>query len=133
MKYPKRILCNGCFDILHVGHLTHLRQAAQMGNVTVAVTQDEFVNKGPGRPFNNVHDRMALLNEFECVWSTIDCRDALHALQMIKPDIFVKGPDYVGKIEKIHEDYCREHGIEIRFTTGQKLSSTAIYDRLRDS
>ena len=127
----KIVLANGCFDILHVGHLEHLRQAAQMGSVTVSVTMDEFVNKGQGRPINNVSDRMALLWEWECVWSVIACRDPLHALEMIKPQIFVKGPDYVGKIEPAHEEYCRAHGIEIRFTTGEKRSSTDIYDRLR--
>ena len=131
MTSNKRVLANGVFDIIHRGHITHLRQAAKLGVVTVAVTQDEFVNKGPGRPLHVLADRLSVVFEMKSVYSVVDCRNALHALQMIKPDIFVKGPDYVGKIEPEHEEYCRANGIEIRFTTGEKLSSTAIYDRLK--
>ena len=101
------------------------------GELIVSVTQDAFVNKGPGRPVFNVFDRMAIIYELKCVYSVVDCENALHALKMIKPDIFVKGPDYVGKIDQIHLDYCNANGIEIKFTEGVKLSSTAIYDRLR--
>ena len=55
----KIVLCHGVFDLLHIGHIRHLRQAKKMGNILiVSVTSDNFVNKGPNRPMFKEHLRL---------------------------------------------------------------------------
>jgi bifunctional ADP-heptose synthase (sugar kinase/adenylyltransferase) len=87
---------------------------------------DEYVNKGPGRPVYPLKQRMDHIRALECVHGVLPVRDALEALKSIKPDIFVKGREYEGKILPEHLDYCREHNIEIRFTDEPVYSSTAL-------
>lgn len=127
------VLANGCFDVLHIGHLNHLEAARAMGDkLIVGVTQDEFVNKGEGRPVFNVWQRIRMLEALRCVDKAFYCQSSLDALKT-KPDIFVKGFEYRGKIKKEDEDYCKEHNIEIRFTNEPFYSSTQLlhyYDRL---
>ena len=127
------VLANGVFDILHVGHVLYLEQARDMGGyLYAAVTRDAFVNKGPHRPVNYQDDRLMVVRALRCVNDAFLCNDPLDALQMVKPDIFVKGKDYIGKIEQRHADYCKAHGIEIRFTDTPIYSATKIInDRFR--
>lgn len=127
------MLANGVFDILHIGHLLYLEAAAKLGDkLVVAVTRDEHVNKGPHRPTNPEAHRAAIVGAIWCVDDVILCDDSLDALAMVKPAIFVKGNDYIGKVEKRHEDYCREHGIAIAFTNTPIYSATKIInDRLK--
>ncbi len=64
------VLTNGCFDLLHVGHVRYLQQAAELGDfLAVAVNGDESVRalKGPGRPLNSEEDRAEVLAALECV------------------------------------------------------------------
>lgn len=129
----RTVLANGVFDVLHIGHLDHLQAARKMGDrLIVGVTVDEAVNKGPGRPVFSVFLRIRMLEALRCVDRAFYCRSALDALRGSKPDIFVKGIEYQGKIEKEDEDYCRDNGIEIRFTNERAFSSTKLlhyYDR----
>jgi len=123
------VLANGCFDILHVGHVEHLQQAKKMGDILiVALTADENVNKGPGRPVNKWHDRMTVLRELRCVDVVIKSRSSMDALHLIKPNIFVKGIDYAdGK--HFTEDVagtCEDLGVELRFTSTMKRSANDI-------
>ena len=129
----KVVLANGVFDILHVGHVMYLEAARQMGDhLLVGVTRDAYVNKGPHRPVNKELDRVRVIDALRCVDGAFLCDDSLDALENIKPNIFVKGADYIGKIEKRHSDYCKAHGIEIRFTDTPIYSATKIInDRLR--
>ena len=104
------MLANGCFDIFHYGHLCHLRAAKLLGDwLTVSITNDAFVNKGPGRPVFPVNERLEIVGALRCVDTVIRVNSALQALEMVKPDIFVKGKDYEGKIESIHKQYCKAH------------------------
>ncbi len=129
---PVVVLANGVFDLFHIGHLLYLESASRMGDrLVVSVTRDEFVNKGPGRPMFNETQRLSIVKALRCVDDGLIVSNAIEALEKIKPDIFVKGQDYIGKIEKIHSDYCKAHGIEIRFTTEPIFSTTKIInDRL---
>ena len=133
MDSYKVVLANGVFDILHAGHYLYLAAAAQMGDrLVVAVTRDKYVNKGPHRPTNPQDERILLIRALRVVDQAILCDDSLDALDAIKPSIFVKGADYIGKIEKRHADYCKAHGIEIRFTDTPIYSATKIInDRAR--
>ena len=124
-----KVLANGCFDILHDGHLQHLREARAMGDyLVVALTEDAFVNKGPGRPINHWPERADLLRELRCVDAVIMARNACEAIRSVRPKIFVKGIDYsLG--DKFTEDVpgaCKEVGAELRFTSAPKQSAKEI-------
>ena len=123
----KIILANGVFDIYHIGHALYLEAAKKMGDyLVVGVTRDANVNKGPHRPVNKQTDRLKVIESVRYVDQAFMCNDSLDALEEWKPDIFAKGADYIGKIEKRHADYCKAHGIEIRFTNTPIYSATKI-------
>lgn len=92
----------------------------------VSVTKDAFVNKGAKRPVFNQEQRAAMLKALRCVDQVILVSDALDALMRVKPDIFVKGPDYKDKIQEEHLLYCRANKIQIKFTNTKSWSSTAL-------
>lgn len=125
------ILANGCFDILHVGHLWHLKAAKELGEcLYVSVTRDAFVNKGPGRPVFTENERLELIGSLNIVHGAFLCKSALDALHKLQPDVFVKGREYEGKILPEDEAYCLAHDIKIVFTDTKKYSSTALLSHL---
>jgi cytidyltransferase-like protein len=89
--------CHGVFDLVHVGHLRHFKQARHRADVlAITVTPDRFVNKGPGRPVFNEELRLESLAALEMVdyvalnrWPT-----ATEAIRMLKPSFYVKGAEY---------------------------------------
>ena len=90
-----RVMANGCFDLLHPGHVAHLHEARSMGDyLIVSLTLDVHVGKGPGRPIYTWADRAALLRELRCVDQVVPTANAVDAIRMFRPDIFVKGADY---------------------------------------
>lgn len=93
------VLTNGCFDLLHVGHVRYLEQARALGDfLAVAVNGDESVSalKGPGRPINLAADRAEVLSALACVdFVTIfPSLRATNVIVMVRPAIYVKGGDY---------------------------------------
>jgi len=94
------VFTNGVFDLLHRGHVTYLSQARALGaSLVVAVNSDASVRhlgKGSDRPINVEADRAAVLAALECVTlvTIFDEQVPLTPLQIIKPDIYVKGGDY---------------------------------------
>ena len=95
----KIIMTNGCFDILHIGHVTYLEQAKALGDrLCVAVNSDESVKKlkGDARPINGLQERMALLAALSCVdWVVPFWEDTPERLYCeLLPDVIVKGGDY---------------------------------------
>jgi rfaE bifunctional protein nucleotidyltransferase chain/domain len=128
----KVILCNGVFDLLHRGHIEHLEQARTMGDrLIVALTEDDFVGKGPGRPINTWIDRAYVLEALRCVDLVLPTPNAAKAIRTIKPTVFVKGIDYAGGgawTEDV-EAACREVGAQLRFTNTPKQSATDIIKR----
>ena len=100
----KIVFTNGCFDILHLGHVEYLNEAKAQGDVLIiGVNSDQSVKilKGADRPINNEHDRKAMLLNLRAV----DCvqifteETPLEIIKLIKPDILVKGGDW--KVEQI--------------------------------
>jgi rfaE bifunctional protein nucleotidyltransferase chain/domain len=95
----KLVATNGCFDILHVGHVTYLEAARNLGDaLLVGLNGDASVRglKGDGRPVNNEADRAAVLAALEsvdgiCIFQE---RQATRFLEAARPDIYVKGGDY---------------------------------------
>ena len=95
----KLVVTNGCFDLLHLGHVTYLEHARGQGDqLMVGVTGDQAVSslKGKGRPLNNEDDRAALLAALECVDQVCIFaeRSAARFLGVVQPDVYVKGGDY---------------------------------------
>jgi len=93
------VLTNGCFDLLHVGHVRYLEQARELGDVlAVAINGDESVRalKGVGRPLNSEADRAEVLAALECVdFVTIfPALRATRVIEAVRPAIYVKGGDY---------------------------------------
>jgi rfaE bifunctional protein nucleotidyltransferase chain/domain len=93
------VVTNGCFDLLHVGHVTYLEQARSHGDaLLVGVNGDDAVRqlKGPDRPINEEYDRAAVLAALESVAGVCIFADktATRFLAAAQPDIYVKGGDY---------------------------------------
>jgi D-beta-D-heptose 7-phosphate kinase/D-beta-D-heptose 1-phosphate adenosyltransferase len=103
------VMTNGCFDILHPGHVLYLQQARKLGDrLVVAVNDDASVKrlKGESRPINTVERRMAVLSALECVdWVVPFTEDTPERLICgVLPDLLVKGGDY--KPEQIAGGKC---------------------------
>lgn len=94
----KLVFTNGCFDVLHVGHLRTLEYARGKGDaLVVALNDDESVGRlKPGRPVNSLKDRMRLLAGLECVDYVVSFSegDPREVIEKIRPDVLVKGGDY---------------------------------------
>ena len=95
----KIIMTNGCFDLLHTGHIDYLQKARELGDkLVVAVNSDESVRKlkGSTRPINNLEQRMTLLSALECVdWVVPFTEETPEQLYCrVLPDVIVKGGDY---------------------------------------
>jgi rfaE bifunctional protein nucleotidyltransferase chain/domain len=91
------VQCHGVFDLLHPGHVSHLAEAKAQGDIlVVTVTPDRFVNKGPGRPVFTQEHRALMLAALEVVdfVAITDNPTAVDAITAIRPDVYVKGPDY---------------------------------------
>jgi cytidyltransferase-like protein len=97
-----RVWVNGCFDVLHIGHIELLRYAATFGSVRVGIDTDERVKKlkGEGRPFNTTAERVSFLRELrsvnEVVW--YDSEEELEQqIKSYRPDYLIIGSDYIDK------------------------------------
>jgi rfaE bifunctional protein nucleotidyltransferase chain/domain len=114
------VFTNGCFDILHAGHVRYLQQARQLGDaLLVALNGDESVRalKGPTRPLNSQDDRAEVLCALGCVdYVTIfpEVR-VTHILRAVKPQIYAKGGDYTPEsLNPEERDALREINAEIK-------------------
>jgi D-beta-D-heptose 7-phosphate kinase/D-beta-D-heptose 1-phosphate adenosyltransferase len=92
------VMTNGCFDILHIGHVTYLEEARKLGDrLIVAVNTDESVRelKGPTRPVNTMANRMKMLAALSCVDWVVDFSEDTpeRLICAVKPDLLVKGGD----------------------------------------
>lgn len=138
IKDKKIVFTNGCFDILHSGHISYLKQASALGDVLIiGINSDASIQrlKGDNRPIVNEDDRMILLSALEFVDYVIkfDGDTPLEIIKKIKPQVLVKGGDYslseiVGKKEV--EDSGGEV-ITIPFVEGQ--STTSIINKILDA
>jgi rfaE bifunctional protein nucleotidyltransferase chain/domain len=93
------VFTNGCFDLLHVGHVRYLQAARALGDaLVIAVNGDESVRalKGPTRPINNEHDRSEVLAALGCVDYLVlfNTTRVTELVRAIRPHIYVKGGDY---------------------------------------
>ena len=134
----KIVHCHGVWDLLHVGHVRHFEQARGLGDVlVVTVTPDKYVNKGPHRPAFNEDLRAEAVAALDCVDSVAINRwpTAVQTIELLKPDIYVKGSDYkdankdyTGKITE-EEAAIKAVGGEIAFTDDITFSSSSLINR----
>ena len=131
------VMTNGCFDLLHPGHIRYLQQAAKLGDLLiVAVNDDDSVRrlKGAGRPVNTVEDRMAVLAALEAVDFVLPFSEDTpeRLIDLVAPDTLVKGGDYT--VEQIagHESVLARGGdvIILDFVPGH--STTEMIERISD-
>ena len=131
------VFTNGCFDILHAGHVAYLEQARALGDrLIVAINDDASVTrlKGVGRPINSVDRRMAVLAGLGAVdWVVSFSEDTPETLlAKVRPDILVKGGDY-GLDQVVGADIVQAYGGEVRVLSFvDSCSTTAIVEKIRD-
>ncbi|TPE54666.1 bifunctional D-glycero-beta-D-manno-heptose-7-phosphate kinase/D-glycero-beta-D-manno-heptose 1-phosphate adenylyltransferase HldE [Maribrevibacterium harenarium] len=131
----KVVFTNGCFDILHPGHVAYMKQAKALGDkLIVAVNTDASVQrlKGPTRPINDLKHRMAVLEGLGAIdWVTwFDEDTPLELIQQLTPDVLVKGGDY--SIDTIvGADHVIENGGEVKVLTFvDGYSTTKIVEKI---
>jgi rfaE bifunctional protein nucleotidyltransferase chain/domain len=123
------VLANGCFDLLHVGHVRYLEDARTRGDfLVVALNSDESVRalKGRNRPFQPLAERAEIVAAMRCVDAVTSFaeRDLDATLRALKPDVHAKGSDYTA--ETVPEKAVdAELGIEIAICGGPKVRSTS--------
>ncbi|EKD73123.1 MAG: bifunctional heptose 7-phosphate kinase/heptose 1-phosphate adenyltransferase [uncultured bacterium] len=134
----KVVFTNGCFDIIHAGHVASLQLAKQLGDyLIVAVNADESVRKlkGQNRPINHLEHRMKVLAGFDAVDWVIPFKDETpeRLLKLIHPDVLAKGGDYTID-QVVGADIVRAYGGLVRIVTHDiTTSSSSILEQLNTS
>ena len=132
----KLVFTNGCFDILHIGHVKYLQEAQACGDfLVVGVNSDSSVSqlKGPNRPIQNEVDRSEILAALKVVDGTVifDEETPIELIRSIKPDVLVKGGDWA--IDQIvGSDFVLSQGGEVKslqFVDGR--STTNVVDKIK--
>lgn len=138
VRGKKVVLANGCFDILHVGHLRYLQAARELGEVlVVAINSDESTRriKDPTRPILSENERVALVSALRCVDHVVlfDEPDVSHVLEVLRPAIHAKGTDYTEQSVP-ERDRVLAYGGEVRIAGDPKDHSTrGIIDQILEN
>jgi rfaE bifunctional protein nucleotidyltransferase chain/domain len=130
------VLTNGCFDLLHPGHISLLEAARAEGDrLVVAINSDRSVQriKGPGRPLTPEHERAEALLSLECVDRVVIYDEPTPAIliEAVSPDVLVKGADWPLH-EIVGRDAVLSHGgriVRVPLVAGQ--STTMVVERIR--
>lgn len=136
-KGKKIVLANGCFDLIHVGHIRYLREAKSYGDVLiVAINSDESVRKlkGPGRPLLPEKERAEIVDSLEMVDYVFifDEPDVREILRELRPDYHAKGGDYTPETVP-EKDVAEAVGAKVIITGGEKVRSTSeIIRRIKE-
>ena len=139
LKNKKIVLCHGVFDLVHLGHIKHFKSAKSFGDyLIVSLTANKFIKKGPGRPLFNQQQRLEYLKEIKVIDDVIisNSSSAEDIIKLIKPDFYVKGPDYKDndkdKTKKIiyEKKLVEKFSGKIKYTDDDIYSSTQIINSL---
>lgn len=129
------VATNGCFDILHVGHVKYLQKTKNLADFSIVMlNSDKSVKmiKGESRPINNQDDRAEILTALSCVNYVVlfEERSPASLLEKIKPDIYTKGADYT--LETLPErEIVEKNGIKVEFIDFvQGKSTTNIINKI---
>lgn len=141
-KQGKKVVhCHGVFDLIHVGHIRHLKEARKFGDILiVTVTPDQYVNKGPHRPAFTEKLRAEVIASLDCVdyvainkWPS-----AVETIKVLKPDYYVKGIEYRKKEDDhtkciiFEEEAIKKVGGELKFTEDIVFSSSTLINKYFD-
>ncbi len=136
-KRGKRIVfTNGCFDILHAGHIKLLKKAKKLGDVLiVGINKDKSIKKikGKDRPIMDEKQRIEIISAIEFVDYVVPFGDTTpeKLIKMIKPDIIVKGGDYK-KDEVVGKDIVEKYGGKVYiFPLVKNISTTKIINKIK--
>ena len=131
------VVTNGCFDILHVGHVRYLKKTKEFAdNLIVMLNSDASVKsiKGPDRPINCEDDRAEILSSLSCVDYVVlfDESSPAKLLEDIKPDVYTKGADYT--LETLPErDVVIKNNIKVEFIEFvQGKSTTNVINKISE-
>jgi rfaE bifunctional protein nucleotidyltransferase chain/domain len=135
-KNRKVVFTNGCFDILHLGHIEYLAKAAELGDVLViGMNSDHSIHriKGESRPINDEHSRSMVIASLKFVTAVVlfDEETPYELIKTIQPDILVKGRDY--KIKEIvgHDIVLAKGGKVKTIELTQGYSTTGIEQKIQ--
>lgn len=132
------VTTNGCFDILHVGHVRYLEKTKNFGDyLIVLLNSDKSVKsiKGPSRPVNNEMDRAEILSALRCVDYVVlfDEDSPRNLLDEMKPDVYTKGADYT--METLPEaDIMKKNGTRVEFIDFvEGKSTTKTIEKMKEA
>lgn len=134
----KLVFTNGCFDLLHPGHIEYLIAARSLGDkLIVGVNDNTSVSrlKGKSRPINDLHFRMTMLSALHCVDHVVPFEEdtPLELIKLIKPKVLVKGGDYK-KENIVGANLVEQSGGEVAIIPFKEgYSTTSLIDRIRNS
>ncbi|MCH9023225.1 MAG: D-glycero-beta-D-manno-heptose 1-phosphate adenylyltransferase, partial [Planctomycetes bacterium] len=129
------VFTNGCFDILHTGHIRLLNFAKEQGDILiVALNSDQSVKalKGPSRPINNQNDRAELIAALQAVDYVViyDQQTPQQLIETLTPDYLIKGADWTGDV--VGQQWVEDHGGSVKlFPLVEQKSSTQIIEQLQ--
>ncbi len=130
-KRKKIVFTNGCFDIIHIGHVRYLREAKALGDILIiGLNSDKSVSSiKPNRPINPQNHRAEVLSSFETVDYVVlfDEETPYELIKLIQPDILVKGGDWRKK-EIVGSDIARET-YTLPYVEG--ISTTGIIEKIK--
>lgn len=136
MQEDKIVFTNGCFDIVHKGHIEYLNFCKSKGDiVVVGLNSDRSVQeiKGPERPINNQNDRAAVLGALESVdyVAIFDEADPLNLIKKVKPDVLIKGQDWAEK-GVVGQEFVESYGGKVELAPlVEGKSSSSIIDKVK--
>ena len=134
----KIVLCHGVFDLLHIGHINHFKEAKSFGDIlVVTITSDQYVYKGPNRPAFNEHNRLSAVAALDIVDFVALNRNpsAIPVIEELKPNIYCKGPDYKNHKNDISGEIRNEinavkkNGGKTIYTKGITFSSSKLLNK----
>jgi rfaE bifunctional protein kinase chain/domain/rfaE bifunctional protein nucleotidyltransferase chain/domain len=130
------VFTNGCFDVVHRGHVASLNQAKRLGDVlVVALNSDDSVArlKGPGRPLNPLADRAAVIGALSCVdhVTAFDADTPAELLELLRPDVYAKGGDYTPEMLRESATVAGYGGQLVILDYLPDRSTTSLVDRIR--
>ena len=134
----KIVFTNGCFDILHAGHVRYLKKAKSLGGVlVVGLNADASVRKlkGPGRPLHSQKDRAEVLAALEAVDVVVSFPEQtpLELIRVVRPDFLVKGGDWKGR-DIVGGAFVRSYGGKVRsLPYSEGFSTTGILEKIGGS